>query len=162
MTAQNRVSCLTHFGIAIPKRSIQRQSRPGEKITIAQQINSSNLSLGSGEARFARYGAGKGQPRAALTANRPPSRRPRPRTRGAPPGGTVGGWRSEGRGRPPPRSPCPARSSRVGTGPGVFQWSLPHGARPGSAAARRGRVAHWALGDLPAPHRGAWVLWPSC
>lgn len=57
------------------------------KITITQQINSSNLSLGPRAARFARYRAGKGQPRASVTANRPwsPSRRPQPRTeRGAP------------------------------------------------------------------------------
>lgn len=45
------------------------------KITIAQQINSSNLSLGPGAARFARYKAGKGPLRAAVTANRPLSRR---------------------------------------------------------------------------------------
>lgn len=41
------------------------------KITIAQLINSSNLSLGPREARFARYRAGKGQPRASVTANWP-------------------------------------------------------------------------------------------
>lgn len=62
------------------------------KITIAQQINSSNLSLGPGAARFARYEAGKGQPRAAVTANRPLSRRPNPRT----PRGTARGSRSWG------------------------------------------------------------------
>lgn len=61
------------------------------KITIAQQINSSNLSLGPDAARFARYKAGKGQPRAAVTANRPLSGRPSPRTRRAPLGGTARG-----------------------------------------------------------------------
>lgn len=60
---------------------------PWGKITIAQQIDSSNLSLGLRAARFARYKAGKGQPRAAVTTNQPLSPRPRPRTRRAPRGG---------------------------------------------------------------------------
>lgn len=138
MTAQNRVSCLTHFGIAIPKRSIQRQSRPGEKITIAQQINSSNLSLGSGEARFARYGAGKGQPRAALTANRPPSRRPRPRTRARPREAPWADGEARGAADPHRRVPAP---------PVLPAWGPDQGSSSGAFPTARGPVQR--------PHVGA-------
>lgn len=87
------------------------------KITITQQINSSNLSLGPRAARFARYRAGKGQPRASVTANRPwsPSRRPQPRTERGAPGAqsTQAHVGTFGPQSPPPRStgPCSGREA---------------------------------------------------
>lgn len=146
MTAPNRISCLTHFGTAILKLlSPKTKAALGKKITIAQQINSSNLSLGSGEARFARYKAGKGQPRAAQTANRPRPPRPAPRARAAPPGRTVGGRRSEGGAATPTAESRPRRLSSPDQG-GVFPLKLSLCARPAGVVARRGRGAPWAFG----------------
>lgn len=101
------------------------------KITIAQQINSSNFSLGPGAARFARYKARKGQLRAAVTANRPLSRRPRPRS---PPGRHHAGIE-----RPGAQPPLTPESTAPPPLPGVLHGDNSRSSSPNLSLGSRGR-----------------------